>query len=332
MKTYLLPHGLPSFKANLHTHTTLSDGVLTPEEVKERYLEQGISIVAFTDHNVLIDHSDLTDERFLALNGYEVDITEKENPRPFGSKKTCHLCFIAKDPAIRTQVCYNKNKYLTPDREYLREKLTFDRDDYERVYSREGVNDAIRLGKENGFYVTYNHPTWSRESWPEYSGYEGMDAMEIWNSACNVLGYPEVNDRVYDDLLSQNKRLFCVAADDIHKPVHLALGWIVLRAPELSYGAVIEALEKGYYYASTGPEIRDLWVEDGTVHVTAAPVREICFSTGSRHAKRAVSEDGSPITEAEFPLKPETDGYFRVTVTDEIGRKAWTNAYWAEEM
>ncbi|MBQ4170793.1 MAG: hypothetical protein II614_04205, partial [Ruminococcus sp.] len=76
----------------------------------------------------------------------------------------------------------------------------------------------------------------------------------------------------------------------------------------------------------------DLWVEEGIVHVTAAPAREICFSTGGRHAKRAVSEDGSPITEAKFLLKPETDGYFRVTVTDESGRKAWTNAYWVDEI
>ena len=69
----LLPASGGSYKANLHCHTTLSDGRLTPEEVKARYLSEGYSVVAFTDHNVLVDHSDLNDGHFLALTGIEVD-------------------------------------------------------------------------------------------------------------------------------------------------------------------------------------------------------------------------------------------------------------------
>ena len=35
----LLPASYGSYKANLHCHTTLSDGRLTPEEVQARYLD-----------------------------------------------------------------------------------------------------------------------------------------------------------------------------------------------------------------------------------------------------------------------------------------------------
>ena len=39
MKKYLLPEKGNFYKANLHTHSTISDGKLTPEAVKEAYKE-----------------------------------------------------------------------------------------------------------------------------------------------------------------------------------------------------------------------------------------------------------------------------------------------------
>ena len=61
-------------KANMHCHTTCSDGRLTPEEIKEEYKKRGYSVVAFTDHEVMVDQSHLCDETFLALNGYEMSL------------------------------------------------------------------------------------------------------------------------------------------------------------------------------------------------------------------------------------------------------------------
>ena len=44
MKKYLLPEKGNYYKANLHCHTNLSDGILSPEEVKELYLSLGYSM------------------------------------------------------------------------------------------------------------------------------------------------------------------------------------------------------------------------------------------------------------------------------------------------
>ena len=38
---YLLPNTEKQYKANLHTHSTISDGELTSEELKEKYKAQG---------------------------------------------------------------------------------------------------------------------------------------------------------------------------------------------------------------------------------------------------------------------------------------------------
>lgn len=65
-KQYLIPP-MRQYKANLHTHSRVSDGSFTPVEVKEMYKSAGYSIVAMTDHNIVADHSELSDEEFLTL-------------------------------------------------------------------------------------------------------------------------------------------------------------------------------------------------------------------------------------------------------------------------
>ena len=71
---YLLPEKGNFYKANLHCHTVVSDGALTPEQVKEAYQKEGYSIVAFTDHRQYCKHEELNDDRFLSIAAFEADI------------------------------------------------------------------------------------------------------------------------------------------------------------------------------------------------------------------------------------------------------------------
>jgi len=41
-------------KGCLHTHTTCSDGKMTPQEVADAYLARGFDFIAFTDHDFLL--------------------------------------------------------------------------------------------------------------------------------------------------------------------------------------------------------------------------------------------------------------------------------------
>ena len=63
MKKYLLPRNGKFYKANMHAHTTVSDGRLSPEEMKRAFMERGYSIVAFTDHEVMVPHLPLFNAR-----------------------------------------------------------------------------------------------------------------------------------------------------------------------------------------------------------------------------------------------------------------------------
>lgn len=339
MKTYLLPENGSFYKANLHCHTTLSDGRKTPEEIKELYLAHGYSVVAFTDHDILIAHSELSDERFLPLNGFEAEVNE---PKDCGRqvRKTCHLCFVALDPDNLTMPFYHREKYLFGNAPNYRDQLKFDesKPDFVRSYTPECINEMIALGRENGFFVTYNHPTWSLENYRDYTAYRGLNAMEICNYSSLASGCPEFNERVYDDMLRAGGPLLCVAADDNHNAHPQTSGrwdsfggFVMIKAEELSYKAITRALSDGSFYASTGPQIHDLWIEDGRLHLTCSGAQKLALTTGKRRFAVAYSQDGELLENASFDLTPE-DVYVRVTVTDPRGDKAYTQAYFLDSL
>ena len=55
MFSYIAP-GAKQYRANLHSHTNLSDGTLTPEQMVQAYQEKGYSILAITDHELSLIH------------------------------------------------------------------------------------------------------------------------------------------------------------------------------------------------------------------------------------------------------------------------------------
>ena len=328
MKKYLLPKEGNFYKANLHCHTTFSDGDMTPQDVKDDYTAQGYSVVAFTDHDVLIPHPELNDDHFLALNGFEMEAYYNEKYDP--NKKCAHFCFVALEPDNLKMPFHYRGEY--PDlHDHL---LNYDRSqpDVSREYDPACINEMIRKGREGGFFVTYNHPAWSKESYREVSQYEGMNAMEIFNYGTWVAGYPEYSPQLFDALLLDGRKVYVVAADDNHhRGRDTCGGWTMIKAEALDYRKITKALEDGNFYASWGPEIRELWFEDGKLHVVCSDAVRVTCNFHYRRCLAQCAPEGGVINEAVFDIDP-TYGYVRVTVTDAQGRCADTNAYSIDEL
>lgn len=345
MKRILLPeagNGIGYYRANLHCHSTVSDGSKTVEELKRDYIKNGYSVIAFTDHESFITHNDLTDESFLALNGYELSINE--GPRSDGEDgKVCHFCFIALSPDNRKDVCYHRTKHVA-DR--FRGIVEFDENepDFERVYTPECINEIIRRGVEGGFFVSYNHPDWSLESYPQYTQFHGMHALEINNYSSVVSGWDDDNGHCYNDMLNAGDRIYAVAADDNHNRhpdddpgCDSYGGYTVIASPSLKYEDIADALVNGRFYASTGnytekgPEILSLTYEDQTVRIRTSDARSIQIIYNTRSAGRRNAKTGESVNEAEFRIDSHAK-WFRLVVTDAQGFKAYTNAYFLDTL
>ena len=101
------------------------------------------------------------------------------------------------------------------------------------------------------------------------------------------------------------------------------------------YPTIARALKNGDFYASEGPEIKSLWYENGKFYVECSPSDRIIFTTWSARGKAFwacdVPDTENGITRAEYePLEPSE--YIRVTVVDKSGKKAYSNAYFIDEL
>lgn len=339
MKKDLLPQSGRFYKANLHSHSTLSDGTLTPEEMKEAYKAQGYSVLAYTDHDIFIPHHDLTDDSFVALAGFEAAFNQYNiYPAQSRSVKSTHLCFIARSQSITKHPCWSPEyAYVGNAKDHHVDVIPDESNSpFERDYSPEGINEMIQKCREAGFFVTYNHPTWSLESFEDYKNYNGINAVEILNYSCDVAGFDAYVPTVYDDMLRCNKRIFAVAADDNHNKHPIGSpgsdsfgGFVMIKAEGLTYDLITEALFKGDFYSSSGPEIYELYIENDVLHVVSSDAVQIKMSTNCRVAGAVRAEKGGSIRAASFPISTDVE-YVRITVKDAQGNSANTNAYFIE--
>ena len=292
------------YKANLHCHSTESDGQLTPAEIKELYKLNGYNIVAYTDHNVVNYFKELNDPDFIALCGVEIDLYDKTK----GYTRCIHLNAIAKDP--------EKAKFLG--------KFT--------EFNSKNFNEVIKLYKENGFIVNYNHPYWSAAEAADILELEGITAIEVYNHGTQIYNGKGISASQYDLYIKNGKKAFCIATDDNHnfdrkdstKYASDSLGgFTMFKAPSLSYNNIINALENGNFYCSNGPLIYDLYIEDGKICIHCSPV-SLIVQRNERIEGGSISSNNDSLTYAEFELR-DNQPFTRIELIDKHGKMAFTN-------
>ncbi len=328
MKRYLLPREGSFYKTALHVHTTVSDGDLTPDEAKALYMEKGYAAVAFTDHDILIPHNELTDDRFVALNGYEVTVKEDGPFLHTGERMHVHhICLIADAPETDFAVMFdpryvrvgNAASYL-PFARYLGEPVMHE-------YSADYLNRLIETANAHGFLTHYNHPRWSFQNESTLLPLTGLSGIEV-ASGDGYMGDRE--PAIFDALLRGGKRLYPIAADDMHETRQLGRYFQMVKAEALTYKALTAALRRGDSYASEGPEIDELSVENRLLFIRTSEARSIALLTDTRAVSVAEAENGVALQSATLRI-PKDIAYLRIEVTDKEGRRAYTRAYTPDE-
>lgn len=227
------PYAVPGQdrKAQLHVHTTRSDGRHPPEAVAERYRSAGFSFLAVTDHDVVTDTSGLSDGEFCVVQG--VELTVPGLVRPLGPHLGCLLV-----------------------RELPRARVA------QRV-----VEEVTAQGGLAGL----NHPSWTGNLWSgRWSSsrarrLRGVRFVEVWNPHSD----PEEDTRRWVEVVRAHgpaHPVSPVASDDLHHDGQFGKAWVVVRTGEVSQRALREAFRAGAVYATTGPQAR-FGVREGCVVV-----------------------------------------------------------------
>ncbi|HET9264619.1 MAG TPA: CehA/McbA family metallohydrolase [Vicinamibacterales bacterium] len=292
------------YKGNTHTHTLNSDGDSTPDDVVRWYREHGYHFLVLTDHNFLTSVEALqalhgADDRFLVVRGEEV--TDK-----FGDQSV-HVNGL------------NLGERVPPQ-------------------GGSSVLDVVQRNvdavRKAGGIPHVNHPNfrWSIST-EELQLVRNNRLLEIFN------GHPMVNnvggggvpglEQVWDAILSSGALLYGIAVDDAHifkDPGNPAVagpgrGWVVVRATRLEPGALMDALERGDFYASTGVELSEVETTTDRIRVDVRP------TSYSKYRIQFIGRKGQVLQESLEPSATYTfrgdEGYVRARVLESNGHMAW---------
>lgn len=334
---YLISPYKKQYKANLHCHSILSDGNKTPEELKELYKAQGYDILAITDHERPCSHTDLTDEKFMMLTGYECYIRNNPEGKYNAFAQEIHLNLFARDPENIKMICCNESycRYLKRDNALG----TLFRVGSEKIreYTTEYINDYIKVAKEHGYIVAYNHPYWSMENEERVISYEGLFSMEMCNYSSYVTNHIEHNGALYDKLLMSGKKISCHGADDNHNkfpidsPYSDSFGAFTMIYPEeFTYTGVINAMEQGQMYSSMGPIFNEISINGNKIHIECSGVKHIFMYMGSKTPYNVHASKGEVLTSADFEIHDKAK-FIRISIKDQEGNWADTRGFFREE-
>ena len=283
------------FKGNLHTHTTASDGVRTPQEAVDYYSQHSYDFLSVTDHGTLVDPAPLNPRGMILIPGQEISVGNSQ------AGTTTHIVAVN---IQETLPLIDFDQATDPQR-------------------------AIDLTAEQGGFTIIAHPYWSGLHASDLLKLSGYLGVEIYNTYCDVYRGIGYSASTIDALIVAGRCPLIFATDDHHgspeamKPSDACGAWIMIKSREKTLPSITEAIKKGLFYASNGPTIHSVEVEPEGIHVETSPVKHITFISTPSLGARFTARD-TPLTGYTYPGHPG-EIYVRIEATDYEGRIAWTN-------
>jgi len=273
-------------KGNLHTHTTNSDGLLSPSQIAFLYRANGYDFLSITDHNRLTDVEGLSSrfEDFILLPGEEVNI---------GS---LHLVAFNIEEEIRSN--------NSP---------------------QEIIEEVSKQGGEVIVAHPYWSALTMRDL-QEMNGYLGIEVYNATCDVSVAKGYSNVywdallcREKYTYGFAVDDAHLGL----SLRRPTDTCKGWIMVKVSKRDPESLMDSLRKGLFYSSTGPEIYDVKIKGETINVKASPAQSVNFIARNGLGRRVFALD-KPLSEATYTMKGN-EGYVRIEVKDGKGGTAWTN-------
>lgn len=295
------------FKGNLHTHSYWSDGDEFPEVILDWYKDKGYNFAALSDHNILADHekwvaidsAQLYQDAFKKyLDVYGADWVEHK----IDSGKTMVKLKTYEEYRGLTE---EKGKFLVIESEEITDKfegrpLHMNATNIQHKIEPMGgssvadvlqnnIDQVLAQRKKTGVPIMphINHPNFFYAvSLNDMIALNGERFFEVYNGHPVVhnmgdsthISTEEMWDMINIAYLENGKPImYGLATDDSHnyhrkgrKWSNAGRGWVMVQADTLSASALINAMEDGKFYSSTGVELDEISFKDGKLSVTVA--------------------------------------------------------------
>ena len=297
------------WKGNLHTHSLWSDGDDFPEMVVDGYKKSGYDFVALSDHNVLAEGERFVEadpvvladyrKRFgddwveLKEDGARVRLKTFDEYRTLFEEESKFLLIQSEEITDRFE-----QKPLHVNATNVKERIEPQGGGSVREVLQRNV-DAVLAQRERTGALMFPHVNHPNFGWAvkveDLIALRGERFFEVYN------GHPLVHnegdelrpstERMWDILLAERLSdgegiLYGIAVDDAHN--YRALdshhsnpfrGWVRVRARALSAEAIVEAMERGDFYGSSGVELEDVLLDDESLSLRIRAEEGIQYRT-----------------------------------------------------
>jgi hypothetical protein len=290
------------YRGNLHAHSNVSDGALSPEDLVSAYRQNGYDFIAVTDHFRERFGFPITDTRAHRDGSFTTILGAELHPASLENGEDWHILAVGLPEDFPA---------ATPD---------------------EDGPTLSQRARDAGAFVAIAHPHWYSATIADGRSISAAHAVEIFNMTCHM-----ANDRGYgwymaDLLLAEGRHLTAIATDDTHAKLErpdMFAGWVMVKAESLDPDSLLESLKAGHFYSSQGPMIHDIAISDdrSTVTIESSPVNSIQVCG---RAQRTRDVHGHGLTSTIVNLDRVQNDYFRVTVIDSSGKRAWSNPIWLD--
>ncbi len=326
-------------KGNMHTHTLWSDGDEFPEKVTGWYKANGYDFLAITDHNILQEgekwrrfpesdtlllqyledygnegievRQDTANEGFVEVKLKTLDEfrSRYEEPGRFllikGNEISCkHAVHLTG---------FNQDEVIPPAEGSPEERSRMIREVVRKVYDYRASSGLIT-------FPVLAHPNFRWAITAEMMmEVPELRFFEVYN------GHPQVNndgdifrastERIWDIVLAGrisggNDPLYALATDDAHRyhggGAGPGRGWIMIKSRVLSPQAILQAMENGDFYASTGVTVEKIKFNGKTIKVEIKPVEGARYLTEFIGTLKGFDPSGRPTTDSTGLEIPNT--------------------------
>jgi len=335
------------YKGNMHMHSYWSDGIAFPEEAIDYYRSRGYQFLCLSDHHDLqLDEKNWQEvgkkikaeaaEQYLKVWGETVD-TKTEDGKDYLRLKTIG--------ELKKQFDKPGEFLLVPSFE-----LTGKIGDFQVHMNAINVSktlpykrgatptETVRLNAqtvaEHGANTLYmlNHPFWvyfdiqpeTLIALPQVRFYElsnGGNTSEATPDWYSLEGFWDIVNafRIADG----HPPVFGVATDDTHgykspEGVNTLCGWVRIRAPKLDCDTLVQAMNRGDFYSSTGIVLKDVAFDaaTGTLAVEVEPKPGVAYDITFVVTRADFDRTATPFDDPAADKKPARKG---IKYSDTIG-------------